>query len=205
MIAPRPSPRPLILLPRSLEERVRHPFVAVDAVLAHGGQPRSTRSRGAGPSATLPDQGVVCGSLPFFTNRCNQRCQWCLDAAPPARLRSIAAITRPLARAEGRAYLIHTRSSQRRAPSRAKRPRLGKAGAGQGQGQGSHDGPLPEPHGRLRRHGQQARAAAPSKTPKKKPLSNRDRQTPPARVKTPKSSLRPRSSSSSRPNVPAPR
>ena len=40
----------------------------------------------------------------------------------------------------------------------------------------------------------------PSKTPKKKPLSNRDRQTPPARVKTPKSSLRPRSSSSSRPN-----
>ena len=35
-------------------------------------------------------------------------------------------------------------------------------GKGQGQGKGSHDGPLPEPHGRLRRHGQQARAAAPA-------------------------------------------
>ena len=35
----------------------------------------------------------------------------------------------------------------------------GSGGKGQGQGKGSHDGPLPEPHGRLRRHGQQARAA----------------------------------------------
>ena len=33
---------------------------------------------------------------------------------------------------------------------------------GQGQGKGSHDGPLPQSHGRLRRHGQQARAAAPT-------------------------------------------
>ena len=35
----------------------------------------------------------------------------------------------------------------------------GSGGKGQAQGKGSHDGPLPEPHGRLRRHGQQARAA----------------------------------------------
>ena len=35
----------------------------------------------------------------------------------------------------------------------------GSGGKGQGRGKGSHDGPLPEPHGRLRRHGQQARAA----------------------------------------------
>ena len=32
-------------------------------------------------------------------------------------------------------------------------------GKGQGQGKGSQDGTLPESHGRLRRHGQQARAA----------------------------------------------
>ena len=38
----------------------------------------------------------------------------------------------------------------------------GSGGKGQAQGKGSHDGALPEPHGRLRRHGQQARAAAPA-------------------------------------------
>ena len=35
----------------------------------------------------------------------------------------------------------------------------GSGGKGQGQGKGSHDGPLLKSHGRLRRHGQQARAA----------------------------------------------